>query len=1149
MTYLKMRITSSFYPLLCANIIVTVFSIVCVPTELNFPGINKCTKLCPQGTFIYDQKCVSTCPFFSKIIKTDLANFCYFKNEISCHTTPCNDEYPLCYRMNCLKTCPEFTVEYNQTCLMECPVDVPFVTFYDCEGICSNGRKVCSTACPTTHPYILQTEFFLRCVRYCPEYTEEISKNKSCNLNCPSSKPLLFNKTCCSSCPDEASFLFLKNSKYNEIYTCEEECPIDTVVDYDRCVNFCPKGKHLFNNTCITECPLTHKYLYPKSFVKADEKKSDRAEFSCVNVCNTIDNTKHSNDPRYVAFDNLCRDRCPQIAKHEFNTSCLKNCPNEHPFIERSNRGVKCVDKCTHLHFNWTCVFYCPAEANHVFNDVCLNSCPSEHSFMELSYSSVNCVNRCKHLEFNKTCMQTCPLNGKFELDGSCLAACPADNPFIESEHILRCVHKCKQKQLLYKNTCYNNCPKMTYQFNGSCVDSCPHEYPFKEITTDSTRCTQNCELLHYKDKCVSSCPPNAKFKYNSTCVIQCESGLPLEYDELIKTKATIFAWDRRYIIKEKHRYHCVGLCPDRTLLYNDSKCVVSCPLDKNNGFNGICHERCPVSHMYKIPQDNIFTCVNNCSTPITYNYTCFTKCPNEAKFEVNGSCVATCPKEKQFKELISPNTYRCVGSCSRLHSNTTCVSVCPSEAKFQYKWSCVQTCENDLPYAYYNTQMYPHEYKCVETCPSNTWLFNETDCVFVCPQTARYHDDDSCVSECKNSRPYTYMKDSKWYCEQKCPRNTFYLNTSCVEKCPSTTFSFDSKCMSLCPGSHPLNFTRNKKGYGIYECVHECSHEKFMYNKTCFDVCPGGMKGHLYSCIKICPQSHPITDVQSQTCVSACTKNTVLVDNQSCEGMCPDGSTYIENQRCVKRCKSYEAVIESTIQGKKCHDKCPSHLFLDDLSNSCVDKCSNGLIVDNICKHIEKCPFHKFIEHSLLGRRCTNRCSKNFFLAGSNCVKECPREKVTAGKECLDTCPSSLPLRYNDFTKSEITCCKECPSLFVAKGTQCIWNFECDSGYFIFQKSCINVCPQWTVTSGKTCHPLITYITITISGVVLAVVALVILYVIIFYRGSSFTDCKKLICRFQRKAEVSSTVDTALTLKELTGTTVTEDTEAECRV
>ncbi|XP_052101593.1 proprotein convertase subtilisin/kexin type 5-like [Mytilus californianus] len=1140
--------TSLFYQLLCVNINITVFSMVCLPTEVYLPGMNKCTKLCPLGTFVYDQKCVLTCPVFSKILKTELANFCYFKTEISCQTTPCNDEYPLCYRMDCLRTCPEFTVEYNQTCIMECPTNMPFITFYDCEGICSNGRKVCSTSCPITHPYILQTDFFLRCVRYCPEYTEEISKNKSCNLNCPSSKPLLFNKTCYSSCPDEASFLFLKNSKYNEIYTCEEQCPINTVVDNDRCVNFCPKGKHLFNNTCLTECPLSHKYLYPKSFIKTDEINSDRAEFSCVKVCNTIDNTKYSNDPRYVAFDNLCTDRCPPIAKYEFNVSCLKTCPNEHPFMEQTYRGVKCVDKCTHLQYNWTCVFYCPAEAKKVFNNFCLTSCPSEHSFMEPSHSSVNCVEGCKHLEFNKSCVQTCPFNAKYELNGSCLAACPSDNPFIVSDDISKCVDKCKRKQLLYKNTCYYNCPKMAkYEFNGSCVASCPDEYPFMELTKVNTRCTQSCKLLHFKNNCVSTCPSNAKFKYNSTCVNQCGSGLPLEYDEIIKIKATIYSWGSRDIVKYKHNYHCVVSCPDGTFLYNNSKCVVSCPLDKNIGFNGICYERCPVSHLYKMPRNNYFTCVKNCSTPITYNNTCLTKCPKEAEFEVYGSCVATCPQEKLFKELTTRNTYHCVGSCSILHANTTCVSVCPSEAKLQYKWSCVRTCEKDLPYAFHNTYILPNQFKCVKTCPSNTWLYNETYCVFVCPQTAKYYYENSCASECDTIRPYEYIINSKWYCEQKCPKNTFYFNLSCVTKCPMNSFMFDSKCIFQCPVSHPLNYTRNKKGYGIYECVYECPNEKFMHNNTCFDKCPGGMKSHLSSCIKICPNSHPITDSQSQSCVRVCPKNSVLKNNLSCVSSCPVDSIYIENQRCVERCDRYDAVIETTRQGKKCHDKCPQHLFLEEISNRCVGNCSKGLIVNNICKQIEKCPFQKYIEHSLIGRRCANRCSQKFFLNGANCVKECPPGKVIAGIECLDTCPSSFPLRYEDYTylKKGIKCYKQCPSDYLAKGTQCISKYDCGKGYFTYQKSCLKVCPQWTVKSGDDCHLLITYITMTICCVLITILALIFLYVIIFYRGSSFTDYKMFFCRFQRKKEASSLVDTAFTLKQLLETDVIEEIAA----
>ena len=39
----------------------------------------------------------------------------------------------------------------------------------------------------------------------------------------------------------------MKKSRYNEIYKCEEQCPKSTVADHNRCVDSCPKGKHLFN--------------------------------------------------------------------------------------------------------------------------------------------------------------------------------------------------------------------------------------------------------------------------------------------------------------------------------------------------------------------------------------------------------------------------------------------------------------------------------------------------------------------------------------------------------------------------------------------------------------------------------------------------------------------------------------------------------------------------------------------------------------------------------------------------------------------------------------------------------------------------------------------------------------------------------------
>ncbi|XP_071147736.1 proprotein convertase subtilisin/kexin type 5-like [Mytilus edulis] len=1119
---------------------VTVVFMMCLPSEVLIPDTKKCTEMCPSGTFIFDKQCVTTCPFRSKKLETGLARFCHFKNELSCQTSLCTDEYPNCYRMDCLKKCPEYTVEYNNTCLIKCPEKAPYLTFYDCDGICTRGNKSCSTLCPETHSYVFRSEFLMRCLKHCPWFTELISEKKSCKLYCPTLKPFLYNNTCYVTCPDTAPYSSIAKSEFNEIYLCVEKCPVHTVYDNRRCVESCPKGKYFFNNSCLLECPATHKYVYPKA--KTLNTNFDFAEFVCVNDCS----------PK-ITYGTLCVDKCPPSAEFEFKGNCLTECPKDNPFIE-TNRGLR-----------------------------------------------LKCVSRCKRLQFNQTCVTFCSGNAQYTFNGSCVSTCPNDHPLIDQSGLI-CVKTCKEKDILHKQNCYYICPtNAKYEFNGSCLASCPDKFPFMESTQRNVECVKSCKLLHYKNRCVGICPPEAKYKYNSSCVNECGDELPFHYDELVKKKS--YNWPAWYTpIKYEHNYKCVTLCPTRTFQYNNSKCVLSCPLDQNFEFNGICYDQCPDTHLYTQQQGKHISCVNKCSTPLTYNSTCLKRCPKERQFELLGSCAEDCPKEKPFKELTSRKTYKCVDKCSTpltynstclkrcpkerqfellgscaedcpkeksfkeltsrktykcvdlcrsLEINDTCVDTCPPSAKFKYKWTCLEKCESDLPYAYYNTFVSPNMYHCLKKCFSGTFLYNNTECVPKCPKDAKFQMNITCASTCDIDRPYEFFDGLKWICLRTCPSNTYLFNsTSCLKSCPVETFKFKFGCIYSCPSSHPLNYTDT---FGTYECVKDCPDQTFLLNGTCFQQCPGDMKGHVSKCLKECPESHHFIDEKLQTCLSKCPAHLVLKNdhvcskecprsaqfiennkcvqrcnkyeafnedtaqgimchercpihlllqetNNRCVKKCPYDARYIENHRCVPRCNKHEAVIEDTAKGKTCHETCPVHLLLQEMSNQCVKSCPSGLIVDSVCKQIRKCPYEKYIEHSKIGKRCTHRCSLNFFLDGTNCLKECPPEKVIAGAECLDICPPSYPFSYKEYTyrQSQVKCYKQCPDGHVVNGTTCISKYSCNN--IIYDNRCNENCPTGTVQVSKhKCQSVTIYGVLAVTSVIIILLSVVCLSLIIF--------------------------------------------------
>ncbi|XP_076095512.1 uncharacterized protein LOC143066447 [Mytilus galloprovincialis] len=360
-----------------------------------------------------------------------------------------------------------------------------------------------------------------------------------------------------------------------------------------------------------------------------------------------------------------------------------------------------------------------------------------------------------------------------------------------------------------------------------------------------------------------------------------------------------------------------------------------------------------------------------------------------------------------------------------------------------------------------------------------------------------------TCVNNCSN---------------QSCPGDTFiYNNTKCVTSCPTeANFIFNTSCVYECPGTHPINYTKNGKGYGIYQCVESCPNNSYIYNETCYDKCPGKLKTHLFTCIEKCPTSYPYGNIQPLDkellqkaniikCLKMCPNGTVI-NEYFCDKQCPTDMPYLEKNQCVKVCHNPSAVYEITNQGKKCYDTCPNHLLLMD--DICVEKCpTNRLIIESSCKNTKKCPYHIYQEQLEIGKRCTNKCSSTFYLDGSDCIKECPQQKVIAGMNCLDECPLSFPLSHKDFSsKPRVHCYGICPSGYVANGTECIESSKChDKNHFTYNNRCYDKCPDLTIEYGnKSCMSMNIFITFLVVCILFIVILLTFVYIATCFNGWS---------------------------------------------
>ncbi|XP_061193374.1 proprotein convertase subtilisin/kexin type 5-like [Saccostrea echinata] len=1062
---------------LALSYLVKILTAFCLPSEVRVENKTECMKSCPWKTSMFRQICYDECPINSNEIQTELGTFCNIEHDFECQRASCTDNFPMCYRMNCLKTCPEYAVQFQNNCILKCPSTHSFMVSTDCEGPCLTGNKTCFSSCPQSHPFLFQTPRSKHCLQQCPQYTFEDAVNKTCHLNCLSKEPFLYNRTCIETCPSSSPFVLTLTTEYNSISQCSDSCLKNDVVDGEFCVNACPKGKHLLNNTCVENCPLSHPLMYPnkEGISISSIRNFGKADFMCVNSCNLETNSivKYN-----LEFDKKCLNTCPQNSHFAYNGSCLSLCPLSHRYNVDYNNYYLCVASCPNDKFisnETNCRSSCPAEENFMHNKTCYKQCPLEAKYRKLNIylSQYECFENCPEnspLIFNHTiCMDKCPNKAKYKSNGTCVAQCQDELKyaieirtsygfyFQTTEY--SCVKNCPKEYIVSGNNCVKECPHdKNHVFNSTCLNTCPATFSFKKLEGGHYKCIAACPsetFVYNNSNCVSTCPPEARYQNNKTCVANCSDELKYKFDNFSTISVN---WRDK---KNIYHYFCLTECPSNRLYYLDN-CVKECPKEANYLFNKTCITSCPKRSSYGFLTGNYYTCYDDCpANTYVYNQSlCVSVCPKDKNFEFNNTCFDRCPDSSDF--IFHDGSYfKCMNSCtSLLMLNKTCYKNCPAEAKFQDNGYCVQECRDEKR---------KYKFKNVTIVSSN-------------------------------------QKIDKYYCLHKCPVNTFDLNFTCVSHCSPDTLELDNKCVQSCPNDRSLNYTTIK---GKHSCVYSCPYQTFKFERNCFDQCPSSFRHHLGTCRLECPQSHPYTDIVTQKCLSTCENNFVIVDNNVCDKKCPHDKQYIEKKTCVKSCRNPNSFLQVAKQGTFCHDKCPHHLLLMENKGTCVEKCpDNKLIVDSVCRSLYKCPNHAYLEHTDVGKRCTNRCSFTFYLDGSHCVKECPPEKVIVNAMCADECPPSHPITYKDFgsSKPRVKCYAVCPNNYVLNGTTCIEESDCHKAkHFSYEHICYDACPGGTGLSGDfTCDSLLKYILITIVLLILTMVLFAV-----FYYVTCFTGCK----------------------------------------
>lgn len=957
---------------------------ICLPSEVYIQDSHqqKCLPTCPESLYMFRQTCMKDCPNYANINETALGKFCIVEHDFECQRTSCPADLPLCYRMNCLEKCPEYTVRFENSCILECPMSHSFLMSHNCDGPCFTENGTCVTGCPDDHPFIFQTPRSTHCLEYCPNYTYEDQEHKKCQLKCPTEKQFLLNKTCFDSCPESHPLIQTLTSYYNTITLCSESCPQDTLMDEGYCVNACPDGRYEYNNTCVRECPESHPLKYPNV---REKSTTGRAKYKCVDSCNIKTNSYISNNLEYKTY---CVSSCPPESNFALNGSCVESCPLFQQYNIIHYEHKRCIERCpdyTVLSNGTNC------------RDLCL---PDEK------------------FRYNRTCHQECPMEAKFYYVKPTYVYPTIDNYV--------CIAKCPTNHLINGHECIKECPSdRKYVFNNTCNETCPIEHNYKQLEGGHYKCIDKCPSTAFVNNefyCVSSCPADALYQVNKTCVATCPSEVRYRYSNFTVISVN---WHSK---KNIYHHYCLADCPTKTL-YNQDACVEECPKEANYLFNRSCDIGCPATVRYRILTGNHFTCLDECpSNAYKYNASlCVLTCPVDKNYEHNATCYQECPEREDF--IYRDGSYfRCMNECIPfLTYNKTCLEHCPDEAKFRDKGECIAYCnDKERIYTFRNftvgtggTKIY--DYYCLHTCPANTFISNLT-CVSQCPSET-LQLDNKCVKFCPKERPLNYTTNKgKYFCVHSCPYRTFRFQSVCFDQCPSWLKSHQGTCTHECPKSHPYTDIRSQK------CLSACENNFVITdNNICDKKCPTG-KHYIEknSCVFSCknPRSLLQTTEQGLVCHDQCPHHLLLMENKGA---------------CVKKCPEDKLIVGSVCRALF---KCPNHAYLEhtDFGRRCTNKCSSGFYLDGThC--VKECPPEKVIYDAVCANECPTTHPLKYKEFGSSnprliCYRQCPSDYVANGSVCIEqsACYSEHHFSY------EHTCFETCPSFTaISNGNYCV--------------------------------------------------------------------------------------------------------------
>ena len=870
----------------------------------------KCFERCKENDFIIQDThiCVSVCPS---------THYSYFADKTNQDTT--TPIYP------------------NNTCVLKCPSDKPFLYL---------GK--CVEECPTLYKYHIEGEY--NCINDCPGKTYTDNEDKyTCKSYCPSDKYLDINKKdCIVKCPDSYKF---HEKGVNE---CMKECNKSNYhIENDTvCVEHCSDGYYLFenNNTCLNSCQASNTYFVniydnnkclekcPENYPFYEYENIDGINY-CKIKCDNVSDLNgtclskcEDSDSKYYNYKNMtCLNECP-LYKEEISTGvykCYDKCPSNKPYHNNSN---DCIESCGDNLFT-----------NLTSND-CQESC-DKFSYQE-STEKKFCLNECDELGLfqkgEKECVKNCQADGNNLIPNMATKKCECEKYYsIETNGSLICLNdedingdykynkygtyqylkNCSGYKYYDENTCYSEedpLPSNIKKYDDGKIE-CVNKF-YIDGTKICLNANDTCPLTHRflipeTRQCVDTCNATKYIQKGNYCLdlTLCTEGnnFYINDKEINYNCTDNCGGDYPYLISELNQ--CVKDCDETEYyIFYDDKCYSTC-----NDFSNTIAKK--VTRTINGKTKTVYEC--SCTSDLWYK-------GDDNKIKCNSDGKSTCEElAGDSKKLLVKDTKECVGECPtnyRYIFNDECYNSCSdvkkyygyemktetetygNECKCKHLWKSennkIVCIEGNVCNEEGKKILVDGTFECVESCPGNNYTFNNT-CYSSCPDMTEPKEDDVKTCICKN-KWYKYEDKSLGIsdiiiCLEECPKDFYpFLDNEareCLENINNCTDRNKKIFNNICYNECPSSLNTKEKGDGSPYC--ECDKDKGLWQKysskdriiyECgLNKCPGE-KNYIdfdtNECLYACGNKYHFLKETQDYCYSSCPGNTALVDEISKE-------------------------------------------------------------------------------------------------------------------------------------------------------------------------------------------------------------------------------------------------------------------------